>query len=146
VIRRFQKPAEDWLPGHRGIDIAAPAGTTVVAAAAGVVTWAGVIAGVPSISITHSDGLKTTYQPVIAEVSIGQQVTTGAVIGILQAGHATTDCLHFGLLRGTTYLDPLLWLVAATPGPIRLLPTDTHIPLISKRLLQYLADAAFSAE
>ncbi|MDR1354907.1 MAG: M23 family metallopeptidase [Propionibacteriaceae bacterium] len=139
VIRKFEKPKEVWLPGHRGIDIASPAGTTVVAAAGGTVTWVGVIAGTPSISITHPDGVRTTYQPVNATVSMGQQVTVGSAIGQLQSGHAIRDCLHFGVLLGTVYLNPILWLIGASSGPVRLLPTDATIPLISPTLWKYLS-------
>jgi murein DD-endopeptidase MepM/ murein hydrolase activator NlpD len=55
-------------------------------------------------------------------VSPGDRVTAGQRIGTLQAGHpgcAATACLHWGLLRGDEYLDPLQ---LASPGPLRLLP------------------------
>ncbi|MDR0435959.1 MAG: peptidoglycan DD-metalloendopeptidase family protein [Propionibacteriaceae bacterium] len=137
VIRTFQPPAEVWSAGHRGIDIAAAAGTTVVAAAAGTVTWVGVIAGVPSLSITHVSGLRTTYLPVTAIVSTGQVVAAGEAVGVLQAGHAVRDCLHLGLLRGSEYLDPLLWLTGARIGPIRLLPADTTVSQLSIKFQRY---------
>jgi hypothetical protein len=49
-------------------------------------------------------------------------LSLGQVIGTLQAGHAgcpAPACLHWGLKRGETYLDPMLLL---HHGPVRLLP------------------------
>ena len=126
VVRLFDPPDQPWLGGHRGIDIAAPAGATVVAAATGVVSWVGTIDGVPMLTVTHADGLRTTYQPVRATVARGAAVGGGEAVGVLQTGHAASPCLHLGLLRGDDYLDPLAWLSAGLRfAPIRLLPNDT---------------------
>jgi len=136
VVRAFDPPDQPWLSGHRGIDIAAPAGSPVLAAAAGTVSWVGSIAGVPSLSITHASGVRTTYQPVAASVHVGAPVSAGAAVGVLRSGHAAVDCLHLGLLQGDTYLDPLAWLggLAAAP-PIRLLPDGAAVPPATTVLL-----------
>ena len=66
--------------------------------------------------------LRTTYEPVTASVKVGDLVATGQPIGSLQAGRSHCSprvCLHWGLLRGRVYLNPLL-LVGG--GPVRLLP------------------------
>jgi hypothetical protein len=71
--------------------------------------------------VSHGD-TRTTYEPVSASVLVGDSVTQGAVIGTLQAvgSHCMPRaCLHWGWIRGETYLDPLR-LVGA--GPVRLLP------------------------
>jgi murein DD-endopeptidase MepM/ murein hydrolase activator NlpD len=125
VSRAFDPPDQPWLAGHRGIDIAASAGSTVVAAASGYVSWVGTIDYVPMLTVTHPDGLRTTYQPVRATVVTGDAVVAGQPIGTLQSGHGTTTSLHLGLLRGDQYLDPLAWLTATAPvGVVRLLPHD----------------------
>ena len=65
---------------------------------------------------------RTTYEPVRATVSLGSLLPGGATVGRLEAlgSHcAPATCLHWGWLRGATYLDPLQ-LVGA--GPVRLLP------------------------
>lgn len=85
VTRGFDPPAHDWLPGHRGVDLAAAPGTPVLAAAAGTVAFAGQVAGTPVVSIDHADGLRTTYQPVRASVRRGQEVAGGERIGVLVA-------------------------------------------------------------
>jgi murein DD-endopeptidase MepM/ murein hydrolase activator NlpD len=122
VTRRFDPPATPYGPGHRGVDLAAAPGTPVLAAGPGVVAWAGVLAGRGVVSVRHAGGLRTTYEPVSAAVRAGQRVAAGDRLGLLAAGHPGCPrpaCLHWGLLRGSVYLDPLT-LVGA--GPVRLLP------------------------
>ena len=106
VLRGFDPPAQDWLPGHRGVDLAAPVGSRVRAAASGRVSVAQVIAGRGVVTIVHGE-LRTTYEPVRASVRVGQRVDAGDVIGTVEAGHCAAGCLHFGLKRGDEYLDPL---------------------------------------
>src|SRR5436309_10265487 len=68
VVRGFEPPVHDWLPGHRGVDLAAPAAARILSAGAGTVTFAGTIAGVGVVAVRHPGGLETTYQPVHAAV------------------------------------------------------------------------------
>jgi murein DD-endopeptidase MepM/ murein hydrolase activator NlpD len=120
VSRPFQPPASTYGPGHRGVDLAAQVGDAVLAAGPGRVTYAGVLAGRGVVTVTHSGGLRTTYEPVTASVHVGAQVVAGDRIGRLATGHGgCSSCLHWGLLRGDTYLDPLGLLVAPE---LRLLP------------------------
>ncbi|MFD6156736.1 M23 family metallopeptidase [Nocardia sp. NPDC060256] len=126
VLRRFDKPAQDWLPGHRGVDLAGAPGQAVLAAGDGIVVFAGMVADKPVVSIDHPGGLRTTYEPVRAEVSVGRRIARGTRIGTLEAGHeGCGTCLHWGLRsegggrRGREYLDPLGLLHLA---PLRLKP------------------------
>ena len=108
VLRPFDLPAHNWLPGHRGVDLALPVGGQVVAADDGVVAFAGVVAGTPTVSVDHADGIRTTYQPVHARVTRGEAVREGQVIGVL--GHPVDGYpgLHWGARRGASdYLHPL---------------------------------------
>ncbi|WP_413450636.1 M23 family metallopeptidase [Georgenia phoenicis] len=124
LVRPFAAPPERWLAGHRGADLALPAGADVRAAADGVVAFAGRVAGRGVVSVDHADGLRTTYEPVEATVARGAQVTAGQVVGVLEpAGHHCPDepCLHWGARRGQDdYVDPLSLL--AEDVVIRLLP------------------------
>lgn len=123
VLRSFQVGEHDWVPGHRGIDLAGHAGQSVSAAAAGTISWIGTIAGVPMLTVQHPDGLRTTYQPVEATVPGGSTVAAGQAIAVLVDGHCTTSaCLHFGVRDGETYLDPLAWLGGQATAEVRLLP------------------------
>ncbi|WP_425270504.1 murein hydrolase activator EnvC family protein [Micromonospora chersina] len=124
VVRRFDPPPQPWLPGHRGVDLAAVPGAEVRSAGAGVVLFAGTVAGRPVVTVGHTDGLRTTYEPVRAAPAAGTRVAAGTPIGLLTAGHpgcAAAACLHWGLRRGEEYLDPLALLGL---GPVRLLPLD----------------------
>lgn len=107
VDRPFDPPDSDYGPGHRGVDLPGRAGETVRAVAAGRVTFAGRVAGVATITITHG-AERSTYQPVEASVHVGDAVTAGQPIGVLLGGHPSCHrtCLNLGRLRGDTYLDP----------------------------------------
>ncbi|MER7367422.1 M23 family metallopeptidase [Nonomuraea wenchangensis] len=121
VLRHFTPPPERWLAGHRGIDLAAPPSTPVLAAGAGTVRFAGPVGGKGVVTIDHEGGLRTTYLPVTPAVKRGQPVTPGTELGLLQTPnpHCPESCLHWGLLRDSHYLNPLLLLGQA---PVRLLP------------------------
>jgi murein DD-endopeptidase MepM/ murein hydrolase activator NlpD len=121
VVARFDPPTSPYGPGHRGVDLLGRAGQHVHAALAGTVTYAGPLAGRGVVVVSHG-ATRTTYEPVSAAVSVGDAVEQGAVVGALQlpGSHCSPRaCLHWGWLRGETYLDPLR-LVGA--GPVRLLP------------------------
>ncbi|MFP5371545.1 MAG: murein hydrolase activator EnvC family protein [Actinomycetes bacterium] len=124
VGRPFEAPPHAYGPGHRGVDLEGFPGAPVLAAADGVVAFAGMVAGRPVVSIDHAGGLLTTYEPVVSSVGAGQGVARGFPVGVLSAGHAGCSveaCLHWGLRRGETYLDPLALL---RPPRLTLLPLD----------------------
>lgn len=132
VDRAFTPPRTAYAAGHRGVDLTGFASQPVLAAGPGQVTYAGLLAGRGVVTVTHTGGLRTTYEPVTASVHLGQSVALGTVLGRLGTGHASchtgTTCLHWGLLRGDTYLDPLRLL---TPTAVRLLPlggAGAHAP------------------
>jgi len=121
VVRGFAPPPVAWAAGHRGVDLEGRPGQRVLAAQAGTVTFAGRIAGRGVVVVSHGD-TRTTYEPVAAAVGRGEAVPRGAVLGRLEllGSHCLPlACLHWGLVRGETYLDPLM-LVGR--GPVRLVP------------------------
>jgi murein DD-endopeptidase MepM/ murein hydrolase activator NlpD len=122
IVHAFDPPAEPWQPGHRGVDLAGVEGEPVYAAGSGRVTYAGLVAGVGVVTVTHGE-LRTTYQPVAATVRTGERATAGQQIGTLDgAGShcAPSACLHWGLRQGEVYLDPTSLIPPA--GRPRLLP------------------------
>ncbi|WP_082574077.1 MULTISPECIES: M23 family metallopeptidase [unclassified Nocardioides] len=140
VVARFDPPADPWGSGHRGVDLGGRVGQPVRAALAGRVSFAGRIAGRGVVVVSHGD-TRTTYEPVTAAVSIGDVVAAGGVLGHLEAvgSHCfPRACLHWGWLRGETYLDPLR-LVGG--GPVRLLPLWRDLPF---RPVGGLVDRPFS--
>jgi peptidoglycan hydrolase-like protein with peptidoglycan-binding domain len=96
---------------HAGVDIAAPSGTPVGAAAPGRVVWAGYRRGGWGllVSVVHSRGVRTMYAHLSSiDVRLGQWVRTGARVGrVGGTGEATGPHLHFEVrLRGAA-VDPL---------------------------------------
>ncbi|MET0447949.1 MAG: peptidoglycan DD-metalloendopeptidase family protein [Aeromicrobium sp.] len=108
VGRRFDPPADPYGAGHRGVDLEADVGDVVRAVAAGRVTFAGPVGGIPVVTIDHG-GERSTYQPVAARVRVGDAVTARQVIGTLLGAHShcAGACLHLGRLAGDDYLDPM---------------------------------------
>ena len=95
---------------HAGVDIIAPSGALVGAAAPGRVTWAGRLAGGwgKLVVVAHADGVRTLYAHLSSiAVRVGQLVVTGDRVGTVGAtGDATGPHLHFEVrLRGAA-VDP----------------------------------------
>jgi len=134
VIHPFAPGPYPWSAGHRGVDLAAGAGATVRAAAAGRVTFAGPVAGRGVLVIAHRGGVRTTYQPVTATVPVGAELTAGQPVGRLAAvgAHCMPGCLHWGALAGNESLDPLL-LIAGRRRPPVLLPLAVGGPAVAPR-------------
>jgi len=87
----------DWR-FHQGIDIAAPPGTPVVAAADGVVRFAGWNQGYgKAIEIDHGHGITTFYAHCSRiAVRVGQRVRRGQIIAYIGAtGKTTGPHLHY---------------------------------------------------
>lgn len=130
VTRGWEPPMTEYGRGHRGVDLTVPSGTPVRAVAPGRVSFAGRVAGRGVVSIeldsTGDPLLRTTYEPVRATAKKGDKVTPGDIVGVVEptGSHCQASCLHWGLLRADTYLDPLSllppWLLHR--GPSRLLP------------------------
>ncbi len=121
VVSGFDPPATRWGAGHRGVDLIGHAGQRVRSSLRGTVTFAAPLAGRGVVVVDHG-GVRTTYEPVSAGVQVGDSVGAGDVLGTLQLASShcfPRACLHWGLRRGESYLNPLT-LVGA--GPLRLLP------------------------
>jgi murein DD-endopeptidase MepM/ murein hydrolase activator NlpD len=102
-----------WGRMHEGIDIGAPSGTPIHAAAAGSVIYAGWMDGYGNlVVIDHGNGLATAYghQSSIA-VGNGSGVRQGQVIGYVGCtGHCLGPHLHFEVRVNGTPVDPLGYL------------------------------------
>ena len=117
-------PGTGTRAGHRGVDLAAAAGTAVRAPAAGVVVFAGRLVDRGVVSIDHGGGLRSSLEPVTASVVRGARVAPVQLVGTVDAGHprcAPAVCLHWGVRLDGEYLDPMLLLA---PVRVRLLPWD----------------------
>lgn len=123
VVHPFAPPVLRFGPGHVGVDLATRSGALVRSAAAGVVSFAGQVAGRGLVVVAHADGIRTEYEPIRPLVRRGQPVARGKPIGRVMGAHhgcLRGRCLHWGARRGAVYLDPLALLRPL--GPVRLLP------------------------
>ena len=125
VVGVFRAPPTPWSAGHRGVDLAAAVGQPVLSAGSGRVTFSGVVAGRGVVVVLHPGGLRTSYEPVDDRVLSGTLVQAGSPLGVVSAepGHcAPATCLHWGLRRDQTYLDPLVLLGLGPPVLLPLSP------------------------
>ncbi|GAA2101575.1 hypothetical protein GCM10009841_17420 [Microlunatus panaciterrae] len=148
VLRGFDPPTSRWGPGHRGVDLAADVGDPVLAAAAGTVTFAGRVAGRGVVVVDHG-AARTTYEPVAPLLPVGARVRAQTALGVLTTGDhcLLRSCLHWGLIRDGSYLDPL-----ALVGPVRvrLLPRsavgEAQRRAVQRAVLAAAAPAAAAAD
>lgn len=90
--------------GHNGIDIPAPSGTAIVAAASGTVAWANYSSSAGNwVGVTHSNGVTSVYMHMSSiGVSAGQHVSQGQYLGAVgNTGYSFGNHLHFGVTVGT---------------------------------------------
>jgi len=117
VVGRFgpeRNPRFNVVTPNNGIDIAAPIGTAVRAVAKGRVDYTAEDYGTYGqiVILNHGDSYYTLYAH-LSEilVSVGQQVTSGQVIGRSgDTGSLKGAVLHFEVRRGGTALNPQDWL------------------------------------
>src|SRR3954453_2307463 len=105
-------------PGHRhaGLDLAAPSGTPIVAAACGVVTEVGVEAGYGNmVCVRHSSSFTTCYAHMSRFATrVGAQVHAGQLIGYVGCtGSCTGPHVHFETRVNGTAQDPAPYLSGA---------------------------------
>ena len=97
---------------HYGYDLASTARAPITASNAGTVVFAG-DNGIYGnlVLIDHGLGVTTLYGHLSSlDVAVGDRVTRGQVLGRSGAtGLAGGDHLHFAVLVGHTYVDPLEW-------------------------------------
>jgi murein DD-endopeptidase MepM/ murein hydrolase activator NlpD len=101
-----------WGRMHEGIDIAAPTGTAIHAAAGGTVIYAGVMSGYGNIVvIDHGGGISTAYGHMSAIWVGGGTVSQGQGIGAVGCtGHCTGPHVHFEVRVNGSPVDPMGYL------------------------------------
>jgi murein DD-endopeptidase MepM/ murein hydrolase activator NlpD len=108
---------------HDGVDLAAPLGTPILAAASGTVTFAGIDATESGNSkiVVQLDGTNAGFENVYMHwetsyVKVGDHISAGQVIAAVgSVGYSTGPHLHFAVLSTATNqtIDPLSWLQGA---------------------------------
>jgi murein DD-endopeptidase MepM/ murein hydrolase activator NlpD len=118
VIDPFRPPAGPYGPGNRGLEYATVAGAPAVAIGAGVVVFAGPVAGRGVVSVVHPDGLRSSLTGLVAIlVRPGQVVGPGTIVG------TTGTRLHLGVRSGDRYIDPAQLFGPGRPRHAVLVPT-----------------------
>ncbi|KQN98801.1 hypothetical protein ASF21_14005 [Arthrobacter sp. Leaf234] len=135
VLRPFEKPSQNWKPGHRGVDLSTrglPA--EVRSPADGVVAFAGPVVDRGVLTIDHGDGRRSSFEPVNTTLVAGQAVGVGEVVatvvlsqsaaipGSTVRSHCGGPCLHWGVRVEDEYVDPLAFVTDRRPSV--LLPLD----------------------
>ncbi|WBU63369.1 DUF5930 domain-containing protein [Paracoccus aerodenitrificans] len=105
-----------WGRMHKGIDLAGPIGTPVLATADGVVTFAGRQSGYGNfIKIEHALGTETRFAHLSKiRVKVGQKVSRGAQIGDMgNTGRSTGPHLHYEVRVNGEAVNPMSFIKAA---------------------------------
>ncbi len=108
-------PFTGKLAMHKGMDFAGKEGSTVIAAAEGVVTWAGHRSGYGNlVEINHGNGYSTRYghnEKIL--VKVGDIVKKGQTISLMgSTGRSTGPHVHFEVLKNEQQINPARFVAA----------------------------------
>ena len=113
-ISSYFGPRPQPVPGastnHKGVDLAAPYGSAILASASGVVTTSTYSRSAGNyIVLAHGNGTSTVYMHASALlVSVGETVEQGEVIAkVGSTGYSSGNHLHFGVIKNGSYVNPL---------------------------------------
>jgi murein DD-endopeptidase MepM/ murein hydrolase activator NlpD len=111
----LEPPLGPYKHFHTGVDIAAPFGTTVTAAAAGVVVAVGhsAVGYGNYVVIGHGGGIMTLYGHLLeTDVLVGDIVARGQRVGLEgSTGWSTGPHVHFELRVNDSVVDPMPYLL-----------------------------------
>ena len=136
VVHPFEKPAQRWSAGHRGVDLAVPENDRhVYAPAPGKVVFSGTVVNRKVLVIAHPDGRRSTFEPMDEALPVGTTVAAGEVIGTVAVTAGTgerpyrrcaTVCLYWGVRQGgargdgsgktAEYINPMSLLGSKEPS------------------------------
>lgn len=139
VVHPFEKPAQRWSAGHRGVDLRVPENDRrVYAPAPGKVVFSGTVVNRKVLVIAHPDGRRSTFEPMDEALPVGTTVAAGEVIGTVAAPDSvggngerpyrrcSTVCLYWGVRQGgergdgsgktAEYINPMSLLGSKEPS------------------------------
>lgn len=137
VVHPFEKPAQRWSAGHRGVDLRVPENDRrVYAPAPGKVVFSGTVVNRKVLVLAHPDGRRSTFEPMDEALPVGTTVAAGEGIGTVAvtAGgtserpyrRCSTVCLYWGVRQGgargdgsgknAEYINPMSLLGSKEPS------------------------------
>lgn len=129
VLRGFDKPAQRWSPGHRGVDLSSQK-QEILSPESGRVVFSGKVVDRTVITLEHPGGYRSSFEPVVDPLPVGSTVTRGQKIAEIDPAiaHCAQACIHWGVRKGTgdraQYLNPLLFLGEDQPSVLLPLGED----------------------
>ncbi len=137
VVHPFEKPAQRWSAGHRGVDLRVPENDRrVYAPAPGKVVFSGTVVNRKVLVLAHPDGRRSTFEPMDEALPVGTTVAAGEVIGTVAVTAGSTSerpyrrcsvpCLYWGVRQGgvrgdgsgktAEYINPMSLLGSKEPS------------------------------
>lgn len=112
LVASFEAPATAYARGHRGLDYLVQDKANLLTPHNGTIAFAGLVAGKPVVTVNHSGGYRTSFEPACTDLKVGDQVAVGQVFAkVCSSGYKShcfpNICLHYGLRIGLDYLSPL---------------------------------------
>ena len=107
---------------HKGVDIAAPQGTSILAASGGEVVTAQYSSSAGNYAmIYHGDDIYTVYMHMSKlKVKAGDKVEQGELVGLVgSTGYSTGPHLHFGMIIDGNYINPLNYVTYGTAKKVK---------------------------
>lgn len=104
----FDAPAQPWLAGHRGLDLRATQGDSVLAPQTAVISFAGKVAGKDVVSLRSGHWLHS-FEPATTDRTVGETVDRLSPFAVVQGAsdHCGELCLHWGVRDAAQrYRDP----------------------------------------
>lgn len=103
--------------------MAVPAGSTVLSPADGRISFAGWVVDRPAITVDHGNGLRSSLLAVDSDLQAGDTVSAGDPVGtVAESNHCPAGCLHWGVRRGETYVNPLQFVMDLRPSVLLPVP------------------------
>lgn len=120
IITEFVRPPTPYASGHRGIDIQASRGDTLLAPMDGIVSFSGKVGGKSVVSITQ-DVWIVSFEPATTSLRVGDAVGKRDAFGEVSGSsdHCDGRCVHWGVRKQGEYINPR---TVVQPQQIRLLP------------------------
>jgi hypothetical protein len=80
-MKPYRGPATRYSAGHRGLDYLVREKQTIKAPSFGFIAFANPVALIPAVSIQHTGGYRTTFEPACTILPVGTPVFPGQPIG-----------------------------------------------------------------